>query len=369
MHIQGKLLPLWRFCMKKHKKILPVLLALFSLLPLTAFGQAGSSVFAFMDMPMTARLNALGGSNVSIKEGDVGYIFCNPALLNEQTDKVLQLNYAYYLANINFGSALYGHNYKDNYFAAGIHVLDYGTMQMADEYGRLMDVTFKAQDILIDLAYAKQLGPMFTIGVALKPIYSTYDAYSSFALGADIGGHFQTKDKAFQLGLVLQNIGWQLKGFYSAENGQALEKLPLNLQLGWNYRFKHAPIRISMTIHNLQRWNLNYQTTNKKQDLTIENSSTTDTDKVQWYDMIFRHTIFAIDIVPKSDRFYITLSYNHRRRMEMHLEDQRSFAGFAIGGGVKIYKFRVGFTFSQYLKGQYVYQVTLSTDINDFLKK
>lgn len=333
------------------------------------YPQAGSSVFAFMDMPMTARLNALGGANVSIKEGDIGYAMLNPALLSEQTDKILQLNYAYYMSGINFASALYGHNYKENYFAAGIHFLDYGKMQQADEYGRLAGVSFGAKDMLIDLMYARQLGPYFTIGVSLKPIYSIYESYSSFALGADVGGHFQTKDQSFQLGLVLQNIGWQLKGFYSAENGQMRERLPLNLQLGWNYRFKHAPLRISMTIHNLQRWNLNSQLTNQPKTTDLTGNVIEETGKVAWYDMMFRHTVFALDIVPKSDRFYITLSYNHRRRQEMHLQDKRSLAGFALGAGVKIYNFRVGFAFTQYMKSQYVYQFTLSTDINGFLKK
>ena len=308
---------------------------------------AGTSVYNFLSLPYSARLNALGGDNVAIQDAELSTAMMNPALLNKATDKVLQLNYAYWMQGTMFGSVIYGHNFGRGKWE-----------KQADEFGGLAGNTFTAKDILIDIMYARQLGPMFTVGVAFKPVYSIYESYTAFALGADVGGHFQLPDSTLQIGLTLRNIGWQLKGFYSNENGQQREKLPLNLELGLSYRFKHAPIRLSMTIHNMQRWNLNYG-----------QSSQVDTGKVLWYDMMFRHTIFAIDIIPKSDRFWLTVSYNHRRRAEMQLKDQRSIAGFAFGAGVRIYKFSVAFALSQYSKSNFTYQATLSLDINSMLKK
>ena len=312
---------------------------------------AGSSVFNFLNLPVSSRLNALGGENVAIADDDISMAFVNPALLTPHTDKVLQLNYAYYLAGTMFGSVMYGHNYKENYFAAGIHYLDYGQMQYADEMGNLLGTTFTAKDICVNLMYARQLGPMFRIGATIKPIFSVYEQYTSFALGADVGGHFQTTDSLFQMGLTLRNIGWQLKAFYEEDFGQHTEMLPLNLELGMSLRLAHAPLRFSMTAHNLQRWDIAPREQN-----------------VKWYDMLFRHTIWAIDIVPKSEKFYLTVSYNHRRQTEMTINDVRSMAGFAFGAGVKIYKFRLGFAMSQYTKSNFTYQVSLSTDINSFLK-
>lgn len=312
---------------------------------------AGSSVFHFLNLPASARLNALGGENVAMADDDISMAFVNPALLTAETDKVLQLNYAYYLAGSMFGSAMYGHNYKHNYFAAGIHYLDYGKMQYADEYGNLLGTTFTAKDICVNLMYARQLGPMFRVGAALKPIFSIYEQYNSFALGADVGGHFQTKDSLLHIGLTLRNIGWQLKAFYEEDFNQHTEMLPLNLEFGLSYRLEHAPLRLSFTAHNLQRWNI-----------------APAGEQVKWFDMLIRHTIWAIDIVPKNDKFYITASYNHRRQAEMNLTDVRSIAGFAFGAGVKVYKFRLGFALSQYTKSNFTYQVSLSTDINSFLK-
>ena len=356
-------------------------LAILAAMPVQAqYTGSGSSVFTFLGLPVSSRMNALGGNNVSVRDGDISMAMNNPALLGALTDNVLQLNYSYYLPGTMFGSVLYGHNFgrskiekpysgdgqpdKPNYFAVGIHYLDYGRMQYADGDGNLTGGAFTAKDMLIDVMYARQLGQCFSVGVTLKPVYSIYEAYHSFALGADVGAHYQTRDSTFQLGLALQNIGWQVKGFYSDEGGSNHEMLPINLQLGLSYRVAHAPLRFSMTIHNMQQWNLGYEVTNR-----ADVSSLTDEAKpVQWYDMMFRHTIFAVDIVPKSERFYLTVSYNHRRRAEMNLVDQRSLAGFAFGAGVRIYKFRLGFAMSQMTKSNFSYQVGLSLDINSLLK-
>ena len=330
-----------------------ILLTLFvAILPVSAqIKGAGSSVFHFLNLPASDRLNALGGENVSISDDDISMAFMNPALLTAHTDKVLQLNYAYYLAGTMFGSVMYGHNYKENYFAAGIHYLDYGQMAYADEFGNLLGTTFTAKDICVNLMYARQLGQQFRVGATLKPIFSVYEQYNSFALGADIGGHFQTEDSTFQMGLALRNIGWQLKSFYEEDYGQHTEMLPLNLELGLNYRLAHAPLRFSLTIHNMQHWNI-----------------APAGEEVKWFDMLFRHTIWAVDIVPRSEKFYLTVSYNHRRQAEMNITNVRSMAGLGLGLGMKIYKFRLGFAMSQYTKSNFTYQVSLSTDINSFLK-
>lgn len=352
--------------MNRTKHIITAVLCTLSIVAYAQIQGAGSSVFHFLNLPVSSRLNALGGENVAIADGDVSMAFVNPALLTANTDKVLQLNYAYYLAGTMFGSALYGHNFgrskiekpysgegepdKPNYFAIGIHYLDYDQMPYADENGNLTGGTFTAKDMCINVLYARQLGSYFTVGVNLKPIYSIYEAYHSFALGADVGGHYQMPDSTLHIGLALRNIGWQLASFYTEESGQHTEMLPLNLELGLSYRLKHAPLRFSLTIHNMQKW---YISAN---------------EGVKWYDMAFRHTIWALDIVPKSDKYYVTVAYNHRLRQDMKIANIRSLSGFSIGAGVNIYKFRLGFAMSQYTRSNFTYQVSLSTDINSFLK-
>lgn len=333
-----------------------------------------NAAYSFLNLPVSARMNALGGYNVSLDDGELSTALINPSVLSDKTHKSLELNYAYLMSGINLASAIYSHNYNDNHFAVGIHFLDYGKMPYADEYGTLIGTTFGAKDMYIDLVYSRQLGEMFRVGAALKPVYSIYESYTSFALGADVGAHFQTKDKSFQLGLSLQNVGWQLKKFYDDADGGKRAMLPLNLMLGLNYRLPHAPIRFGMTVHNMQRWNLGYESsgnptyvlTSKRGMSSEEWDLAKSNGAVMWYDMLFRHTIFFLDIVPKSDKFYLTLSYNHRRRAELGIKDQRSLAGFALGAGLNIKQVRLDFAFSQYTKGQYIYQASLTLDINGF---
>ncbi len=341
----------WEFMFRKSLYI--VFLCCMLALPLRAqIEGAGSGVFHFLGLPASSRLCALGGENVAIADGDISMAYGNPALLTSQTDKVLQLNYAYYLAGTMFGSAMYGHNWGDNYFAAQVHYLDYGKLSYADEWGQMNGATFTAKDVCVNLIYARQLGPQFRVGATIKPIFSIYESYGSFALGADVGAHFQTKDTLFQMGLALRNIGWQLKSFYEEDFGQHTEMLPLNLELGMALRLAHAPIRLGVTVHNLQRWNI----------------APPQEEVVKWYDMLFRHTIWFVDIVPRSEKFYLTVSYNHRRQAEMALTDVSSMAGLGLGLGMKIHKFRLGVAMSQYSKSNFTFQASLSTDINSFLK-
>ena len=359
--------------MRYYSYILSGILLCFSLLPADAQVQgAGSSVYAFLNLPVSSRVLALGGSQAAIQDGEITSALHNPSLLSGTTHHQLSLNYAYHLKGTMGGVVMYGYNFRrsaiekqseeddrPNRFAVAVHYLDYGSMPYATADGTLTGGSFTAKDIMLDAVYARQLGPMFTVGVGLKPVMSFYERYSAFALSADVGGHFQTRDSTFHLGLTLRNIGWQLKGFYSREGGQQRESLPLNLELGLSYRLKHAPLRFSITLHNLQRWDLNYELTNQPSDVN---------GTVKWYDMMFRHTIFALDIVPKSERFYLTVSYNHRHRAEMQLKDQRSLAGFAIGAGLQIKMLRIGFAISQYTKSNLSYQASLSFDINKMLK-
>lgn len=319
-----------------------------------AMAQAGRAVFSFLELPYSARHNALGGENVSISDGDLGMALNNPALLCGETHNILSLNYAYYGAAMNFASAGYGFNWGHNYTGYAIHYLDYGKMEYADEYGNRPGVAFSARDMLIQLMYARQLSHNLRIGVALKPVYSHYEVYNAFALGADVGGYYSLPDSSLQIGLSLQNIGWQLKGFYSDETGQKLSMLPLNLQLGLSYKLPHAPLRFSLTVHNMQTWKLGY--------------SSDDMVDQKWYDTMFRHTVWAVDIVPKKDIFWLTLSYNHRRRMEMQVKDQRSLAGFALGTGLHVKSVRIGVAVAQYTRSNFTFQTTLALSLRELMK-
>lgn len=341
------------------KRLVLFFLFIFNLISL--FPQTGRGVYRFLDLPVSSRMAAIGGMNVSLRDNDVNFAFMNPALLTGETHGVIGLNMANYLADIKFGSAVYGHNFGENNFTSfGVQYVDLGKFEGYDELGNFTE-DFTAKDIALYMSYARRLDDYFTVGATFKPIFSSYERYTSFGIAFDAGINY-SRD-LFSAGLVFRNMGAQLKAYYPDEQGQHREPLPFDIQLGVSKKFAHAPIRISGTLNNLNRWNVaGYQT----EKTTTNLDGTTEEKKVKPVDMAFRHLVLGVELVP-SDNFYIALGYNHRRNQEMTMEGFKSLAGFSAGAGLKLYKFHVGFGLTQFQVGNFAYQFSFSTDLNDFV--
>lgn len=353
------------------KKLLIIIVL--SLPSIGVFAQAGRGVYSFLDLPVSSRMAALGGSNVSIFDHDVNFVFQNPALLSQETDRVIGLNYANYLADINYGSAVYGMNFGEkNLLAFGVQYFDYGSFLERTEDDRNPsggdDYTYmSAQDIAIYASYARPLGKGFTVGATFKPIFSHFETYTSFGFALDVGASYVNPSKLFSAGLVFRNMGTQLKGYYSDEDGQHYEPLDFDIQLGISQKLKHAPIRFTFTLHNLNRWNLKYQSTNQKStSLTGDDSSKKhDRSNPGFFDKAFRHAIIGVEFLPTKN-IYVSVAYNHRRHQELTIEGVRSLAGFSFGAGIKVYKFHVGFAMTQFQTGLNTYLFSISTSLNEF---
>lgn len=326
------------------------------------YSQAGRGVYRFLDLPVSSRQAAIGGDNVSVRDNDVSFALVNPALLTDKTNGVVGLNFARYLANIKFGSAVYGYNFGcQNYLAFGVQYVDFGRLEGYNEFGIKTD-NFTAKDFALYLTYARPITDDVTIGATLKPIFSIYERYSSIGIATDVGIHYN-KDY-FSAGLLFRNMGIQLKGYRPDEQGEHREPLPFDIQLGVSKRFEHAPLRVSATLNNLQRWDMaNYQT-NKKEKVSLD--GTVISNKVKFMDMAFRHLVLGVEFIP-TNNFYLAVGYNHRLHQEMIMEGFKSIAGFSFGGGIKLYKFQVGFGMTQYQVGNFSYNFSISTSLNEFV--
>lgn len=322
-----------------------------------AFSQAGKGVYQFLDLPVSSRIAAMGGTNVSLKDNDINFSFCNPSLLTDKTNNFLSLSMANYLSDIQYGSAVFGKNFKNkHYMAFGVQYVDYGTFQEATEENQIIG-EFTAKDMALYVMYAYPLTDKISVGGTFKPIYSAYERYSSFGVAIDAGVSYNDPTSFFSAGLVLRNIGSQIKGYYSDEEGQHYEPLPFNIQLGVTKKLAYAPLRFTGTFHNLQHWDLSYASSTS--------SSQDETKDIGFFDMALRHFIFNAEFIP-SNNFYLTLGYNFRRAKEMKVEDFKSQAGLSFGGGIKLYKFHVGFGMSTYQVGNSVYQFSLGTSLSEF---
>ncbi|HLP04574.1 MAG TPA: type IX secretion system protein PorQ [Paludibacter sp.] len=347
------------------KRIFPSVL--FVSLFLQAFSQAGTGVYRFLDLPVSSRLAALGGTNISLRDNDLNFAFQNPALLTAETHNTIGLNMANYLDDIQFGSAMYGRTIKgNNYMAVGVQYIDYGLFDRRDETNTDLG-EFTAKDVAVNIVYARLLTERITVGATLKPIFSVYERYTSYGAAMDVGVNYNNPDELFSAGLVFRNMGTQFKGYYSDEEGQHFEPLAFDIQLGLSKKFSHAPLRFSFTLHNLQQWNLNYQSTNQPKSLSLTGSITepTNSSDIHFVDMAFRHAIIGVEFVPTRS-FYLAASYNHRRHTELNMPGFKSMAGFSFGGGIKLYKFQVGFGMSEFQVGNYSYQFSISTSLNEF---
>jgi hypothetical protein len=161
----------------------------------------------------------------------------------------------------------------------------------------------------------------------------------------------------FAAGLVAKNIGSQITSYDAMNGSQTREPLPFEVELGITKKFEHAPLQLTITATNIQRWNLNFQ----------DNSSSTASNVVRtsFGNMLFRHLIFAVDLLP-SNNFYLSFAYNDRRAEEMIITNVRSLSGFSGGFGLNISHVRVGFAVAEYQVGSLTYHFSLTTRLSDF---
>ena len=243
--------------------------------------------------------------------------------------------------------------------AFGVHYIDYGTFIETNEFNQELG-TFTAKDMAITAMYCRWLSPRWTMGITMKPIFSFYERYFSSGLGFDLGFSYHNEQTLFSAGLVLRNVGFQFNGYNSIDPSRKQELLPIDLQIAVSQKLPKAPLRFHLTLHNMQTWDLSYGLGNG-----VPDKMNGKTKAAIAADMFFRHTIWAVEILPHKN-FYIVASYNHRRQKEMAIKDKRSIAGFALGAGFKAYKFNVGFSIVPYQSGSLGYNITFSTNLSDF---
>ncbi|MDR0825489.1 MAG: type IX secretion system protein PorQ [Prevotella sp.] len=302
----------------------------FIFLPVMIYSQDGNDSYDFLRLPSSAHIGALGGYNVSIVERDPSTVFHNPALLGGEMDGMINVNYLNYISDINAGSAIFTKAIKERgALAVGVTYINYGTFKEASPEDVVLG-TFSAQDMALQATYSYDLSDKWRGGLSLKALYSTLADYSSFGLAVDAGLSYFDPEKDLAFGLVLNNIGAQLKA-YDTER----QKTPWDIRMGLTWRLAHAPFRISVTGMYLNRWKLNYidKTTTENDDNFIQTA--------------FKHLVFGIDFVP-SDNFWVGAGFNPKTNADMKLMEGNGLGGFSAGAGFKVSRFNVGVSYAKY---------------------
>ncbi|MBT6440416.1 MAG: type IX secretion system protein PorQ [Flavobacteriales bacterium] len=325
------------------------------LFPLSLFSQiGGNSTYQFLDVPISARSAAIGGHNISVKNGDMNCVEDNPALIDSSYVNNLSLNYINYIADINYGYVGFTKSIeKLGMINVGMQYFNYGNFIRADYTGQILG-DFRAQDYSLNFSFAKQWDSTYSIGGTLKHIFSDYESYESFGLAVDLGGYYHSKSGLFTAGLVLNNMGAQLVGYTPGNR----ERLPFHVNLGLSQKFRHAPIRLNLVVQHLQKWDLTYGGS-----LVEEKASFTSTS-----DKVLRHLIIGAEILP-SKNVFINFAYDYHKRQQLKLAARTGLSGISFGVGIKISKFSLSYGRSTYHLGGASNHLTVVTNLGDFKKK
>ena len=345
----------------------------------------GNSTFESLNLVTSARIAALGGNAISIKDDDVDLAWQNPSLLSPQMDNHFVLSFVDYIADIKYMSFVYSKTYKKlGSFSAGFNYLHYGTFQEADPTG-LITREFTAQDFIINIGWGREVVPSFKfatdkeldldstffIGANLKFINSTYHFdYHSMGIALDLAATYYNNDRNLAIALLVKNIGYQLKPYVDKNR----EPLPFEWQLGISHKLKHAPFRLMANFTDLQKWDLTYDDPNTSSSLL----QTEETDTTAWKkfgaalksgsDKFMRHTVIGVELII-TRAIIIRFGYNYRRRKEMLIVGKKGFSGFSVGLGIKIKKFHISYARTGYHIAGGSNNFSIRTDLSAFYTK
>jgi hypothetical protein len=352
-------------------KLIPASLASLALLagilsPCGSYGQiGGNNTYEFLNLPVSARVGAVGGNLISVKDDDPNLAYQNPSLLDSSMHNKLTLSYINYFGDVNFGYAGYTKHHRLGTFSAGMQFIRYGDFIAADETG-LITGEFKAGEYALNLGYGRKIDSLFSIGANLKTIYSDLAGYTSVGSAIDIGGTYYNSRRQVTAALVIKNVGIQWKAYTPGNR----EPLPFEVQLGFSKKPKHVPFRFSIIAQHLEKWDLTFNDplnpTLTSDPLTGEEISQS---KVKVFsDKLMRHIVFGGEFI-LTKNFHIRLGYNYQRRQELMVTGRPGIIGFSFGMGLKISKFHLSYGRASYHLAGASNHFTLTTSFSDFAKK
>jgi len=345
------------------------LLLLFGIItgPQASAKNGGNHIWAFLNTPVSARITALGGQQISLFDDDVNMVYFNPSLLNGSMTNHLSLSYTDYLADIRYDYVTYARTFnKIGNFALGIQHIDYGKFTEADVYGNILGTFNHVYDYSINASYSRPvLDSILHVGGTLKAIGSHYEYWNAFGFALDAGVTYHSYKKLFTAALVIKNVGTHIEPYYLDSER---EKLPFEIQLGISQKLKHAPFRFSILLRNLETPDLQYESENEEESINLSGEPVKENKLNSFGDNVLRHTIFGLEFLPGKN-FSIRLGYNYRRREELKIEDKMGMVGLSMGFGIKIYKFHINYAWARYHLAAVSNHFTVSINLNEFSSK
>ena len=329
-------------------------------------GQTSKGAYAFLDMTSSARVAALGNTDLSIYDSDIQLGIYNPSLISKENHNDIVLSYVNYYADISHAMAQYGRTFeKLGTFTGTVLFHSYGTMQYTNEYGHYDDSNFTPSDYNIMIGWGRELTPHWSIGANVKFAGIQYERFKTFAIAVDVATSYRT-DNGWMLSLTARNIGYEL---YSNFEGKR-NKLPFRLSTGVSKKLEHVPFLFSIVYENLQKWDLSYD---DSLDLegnvdAITGNKKKKSDAAKFGDNLMRHIVFGGEIYIGKN-LVLRAAYNYGMRQNLKTPTKKGLCGFSYGVGVNIWNFSINYSRSEmHIYGSPNY-ITVSTNLDRFVKK
>ncbi|MDQ7736639.1 type IX secretion system protein PorQ [Prevotella corporis] len=291
---------------------------LLSVLATISWGQESQTEYNFLRLPVSAHAAALGGENITIIKDDPALMFSNPALAASVSDMTVGLNYMNYMKGANYMGASFTKAIKEKAtIAGGIQYMNYGKMKEVDE-NNVQTGEFSASEIAIQGIFSYELARNLVGGITAKFITSYIGNYNSMAVGVDLGLNWYEPETEWSVSAVAKNLGGQVKA-YEEDFG----KMPFDLQLGVSKTFAALPVRLSLTLVDLTHYNYRF----------------------------INHLNLGAEVL-LSQNIWIGAGYNFRKAEEMKIgtgdDESAHGAGFSIGAGVNLERFRLNLAYGKY---------------------
>lgn len=324
----------------------------------------GEKTYQFLNYINSARVEGAGGYLIAVKDNDPSLGVENPALLNRDMHGYLVFDYTNQFAGSNFGFTSYTKHYNNiGTFNGSLLYANYGKFSEADVEGVLTGRTFTASDLDLRASFGRPVSERFSIGGNFNFLGSFYEQYTSFGISTTLGASYYNKEKEFSAGLVIKNMGYQLKS-YSSNNKEAI---PFNAAIAISKRLEHAPFRFSLTYHNLQRFNLLFFDANAPLETDPLTGIIIENRPPGFGQKLVQHLVIGGELL-LSENFHIQVGYNHYVRTLNKVAAKTGATGLSWGVGFKVKRFHLNYGMGKKHISGANNHITISTNIGKKLE-
>lgn len=202
-------------------------------------GTAGAQ---FLKIGAGARAVGMGEAFSGIAD-DVSSIYWNPAGLSNLEKPVLEAMYSEWFQGMNYQFMAFAYPSSVGTFGMSLSGFNVSNIEKRTEDTAEPLAEFGAQDAAYSIAYGRKVIENVSAGVNVKIIRQQIDDESAASFGADIGAFYKTPVDKLTCGLVVQNIGSEVKFIDEGD------PLPVKIKLGFGYRLLADKLTVGLDVN------------------------------------------------------------------------------------------------------------------------